>query len=73
MYRNNLLQNRKKKNRKNLKIKRMSSKGEILKRIKLNQPNEVSELPDLNLLGSEQFDVIETYKTVLKGIRCDPV
>ena len=46
----------------------MSSKGEILKRIKLNQPDLVSELPNLNLLGSEQFDVLETYKTVLKGI-----
>ncbi|WJS94016.1 LUD domain-containing protein [Flavobacterium johnsoniae] len=51
----------------------MSSKGEILKRIKANQPELVSELPDLNLLGSEQFDVLETYKTVLKGIGGDPV
>ena len=51
----------------------MSSKGEILKRIKANQPNELAELPDLKLLGSEQFDIIETYKTVLKGIGGDPV
>ncbi|MGE8341219.1 MAG: LutC/YkgG family protein [Flavobacterium sp.] len=51
----------------------MSSKAEILKKIKLNQPDLVSELPDLKLLGSEQFDVLETYKTVLKGIGGDPV
>ncbi|KAF2515567.1 LutC/YkgG family protein [Flavobacterium foetidum] len=51
----------------------MSSKGEILKRIKANQPDLVSELPDLKVLGSEQFDVLETYKTVLKGIGGDPV
>lgn len=51
----------------------MSSKGEILKRIKANQPDLVSELPDLKAIGSEQFDVLETYKTVLKGIGGDPV
>lgn len=51
----------------------MSSKAEILKRIKLNQPDIVTELPDLTLLGSENFDTIETYKTVLKGIGGDPV
>lgn len=51
----------------------MSSKGEILKRIKANQPDLVSELPDLKVLGSEQFDILETYKTVLKGIGGDPV
>lgn len=46
----------------------MSSKAEILNRIKLNQPDLVTELPDLSLLGSEDFDTLETYKTVLKGI-----
>lgn len=51
----------------------MSSKAEILKKIKQNQPELLSGLPDLNLLGSEQFDVLETYKTVLKGIGGDPV
>ncbi|WP_276381280.1 LUD domain-containing protein [Flavobacterium sp. H4147] len=51
----------------------MSSKAEILKRIKLNQPNVAADLPDLTVLGSEQFDTIETYKTVLKGIGGDPV
>ncbi|ABQ07218.1 LutC/YkgG family protein [Flavobacterium johnsoniae] len=51
----------------------MSSKAEILNRIKANQPDLVTELPDLNLLGSENFDTLETYKTVLKGIGGDPV
>lgn len=51
----------------------MSSKAEILNRIKLNQPDLVTDLPDLSLLGSEYFDILETYKTVLKGIGGDPV
>ncbi|WP_343614669.1 LUD domain-containing protein [Flavobacterium sp.] len=51
----------------------MSSKAEILKRIKLNQPDVAADLPDLTVLGSEQFDTIESYKTVLKGIGGDPV
>ncbi|MCP2028254.1 L-lactate dehydrogenase complex protein LldG [Flavobacterium sp. HSC-32F16] len=51
----------------------MSSKAEILKRIKLNQPDLVTDLPDLSVLGSEDFDTLETYKTVLKGIGGDPV
>ena len=51
----------------------MSSKAEILNRIKLNQPDLVTELPDLSLLGSEDFDTLETYKTVLKGIGGEPV
>ncbi len=51
----------------------MSSKAEILKRIKLNQPDVVTDLPDLSVLGSEDFDILETYKTVLKGIGGDPV
>lgn len=46
----------------------MSSKAEILKKIKQNQPAFVTDLPDLNLLGKEQFGVQETYKTVLKNI-----
>jgi len=51
----------------------MSSKGDILKKIKQNQPAFVTDLPDLNILGSEQFDRIETYKTVLKNIGGDAV
>ncbi|KRD09019.1 lactate utilization protein B/C [Flavobacterium sp. Root901] len=51
----------------------MSSKTRILNRIKLNQPDLVTELPDLSLLGSENFDTLEMYKTVLKGIGGDPV
>jgi L-lactate dehydrogenase complex protein LldG len=46
----------------------MSSKGEILKRIKQNQPTILTDLPDLNLLGLEQFNVLDMYKTVLKNI-----
>jgi L-lactate dehydrogenase complex protein LldG len=49
----------------------MSSKAEILKKIKQNQPSSITELPDLGVLGSEQFDVLETYKTVLKNIGGD--
>jgi L-lactate dehydrogenase complex protein LldG len=51
----------------------MSSKADILKKIKQNQPALITDLPDLNLLGTEQFDVLETYKTVLKNIGGDPV
>jgi L-lactate dehydrogenase complex protein LldG len=52
----------------NQKQKTMSSKADILKKIKQNQPALVTDLPGLNVLGSEQFDVFETYKTVLKNI-----
>jgi len=51
----------------------MSSKAEILKKIKQNQPALITDLPGLNLLGKEQFDVAETYKTVLKNIGGEPV
>jgi len=51
----------------------MSSKAEILKKIKQNQPAFVTELPDLKVLGSEDFDVLQTYKTVLKNIGGDSV
>lgn len=46
----------------------MSSKAEILKKIKQNQPDSVTDLPDLNIISSENPNVLETYKTVLKGI-----
>ncbi|KQO21009.1 lactate utilization protein B/C [Flavobacterium sp. Leaf82] len=51
----------------------MSSKADILNKIKQNQPALITDLPDLNVLGSEHFDILETYKTVLKNIGGDPV
>lgn len=51
----------------------MSSKAEILNKIKQSQPNGTAELPDLKVLGSEQFDVLEMYKTVLKNIGGNPI
>ena len=51
----------------------MSSKAEILQKIKNSQPNGIADLPNLNVLGSDQFDVLETYKTVLKNIGGNPV
>ncbi|MEO8533301.1 MAG: LUD domain-containing protein [Flavobacterium sp.] len=49
----------------------MSSKEQILQKIKQNQPGFVTDLPNLNVLGSENFDILETYKTVLKSIGGD--
>lgn len=49
----------------------MSSKASILQKIQQNQPETVSELPDLSVLGQENFDIFEKYKTVLKGIGGD--
>jgi L-lactate dehydrogenase complex protein LldG len=49
----------------------MSSKAEILQKVKQNQPEFVSELPDLSVLGLETFDILEKYKTVLKSIGGD--
>ncbi|MEO8236506.1 MAG: LUD domain-containing protein [Flavobacterium sp.] len=46
----------------------MSSKSEILQKIKKNQPDFVTDLPDLEALGSENFNILETYKTILKNI-----
>ena len=51
----------------------MSSKAEILNKIKQSQPNLTAELPNLNVLGSEQFDVLEMYKTVLRNIGGNPI
>jgi L-lactate dehydrogenase complex protein LldG len=56
---------------KNLKRKTMSSRASILEKVKQNQPSEVSELPNLTFLGLDTFDVLETYKTVLKSIGGD--
>ena len=49
----------------------MSSKEQILQKIKNSQPNIVADLPNLNVLGSDQFEVLDTYKTVLKNIGGD--
>ncbi|MDR6846214.1 LUD domain-containing protein [Flavobacterium granuli] len=49
----------------------MSSKAEILQKVKQNQPEFVSELPDLSVLGLESFDILEKYNTVLKSIGGD--
>lgn len=49
----------------------MSSRASILEKVKQNQPSVVSELPNLTLLGQETFDILEKYKTVLKGIGGD--
>ncbi|MGO4770540.1 lactate utilization protein C [Flavobacterium sp. W22_SRS_FK3] len=46
----------------------MSSKAEILQKIRQNQPNIITDLPDLTLLSSEDYNVLDTYKTVLKNI-----
>ena len=51
----------------------MSSKAEILQKIKNSQPNGFAELPNLKVLGSEQFDVLEMYKTVLRNIGGNPI
>ena len=51
----------------------MNSKEAILNKIKQNQPAVVTHLPDLNLLSSENPDVLASYKTVLKNIGGDPV
>lgn len=46
----------------------MSSKAEILQKIKQNQPSVITDLPDLDVISSENSNVLETYKTVLKNI-----
>ena len=49
----------------------MSSRASILEKVKQNQPAMVSELPNLTFLGLDTFDILEKYKTVLKGIGGD--
>ncbi|MFV5692017.1 LutC/YkgG family protein [Flavobacterium sp. LT1R49] len=49
----------------------MSSRTTILEKIKQNQPTTTSELPDLDTLGLESFEILDKYKTVLKGIGGD--
>ncbi|MFV8341036.1 LutC/YkgG family protein [Flavobacterium sp. XS2P39] len=49
----------------------MSSRATILEKIKQNQPTGTSELPDLNTLGLEAFEILDKYKKVLQGIGGD--
>jgi len=49
----------------------MSSRTLILEKIKQNQPSVDSKLPNLTFLGLDTFDILENYKTVLKGIGGD--
>lgn len=49
----------------------MSSRATILHKIKQNQPSSISELPNLDTLGSDSLDVLDTYKSVLKSIGGD--
>lgn len=49
----------------------MSSRASILEKIKQNQPSTYRELPSLTFLGLDTFDVLETYKSVLKSIGGD--
>ena len=51
----------------------MSNRTEILQKIKQNQPDINEDLPDLEVLFSENLNVLETYKTVLKNIGGDSV
>lgn len=49
----------------------MSSKDDILEKIKQNQPSSISKLPDLGSLGLDTSENIDKYKTVLKSIGGD--
>jgi L-lactate dehydrogenase complex protein LldG len=49
----------------------MSSRNLILEKIKQNQPESTSILPDLNVFGLDSFDVLDKYKSVLKSIGGD--
>lgn len=51
----------------------MNSRTSILEKIKQNQPKLAAELPDLEGLGLETFDLVEKYKAVLKSIGGDSV
>ena len=58
---------------KQTKEKKMSSRDSILNKIKQNQPQGLNELPSLEPLKETDVNVLEQYKTVLKGIGGDPV
>jgi len=49
----------------------MSSKDDILEKIKQNQPSSISELPDLSALGLATYENLDKYKAVLKSIGGD--
>lgn len=49
----------------------MSSRASILEKVKQNQPEIVSQLPNLSVLGLENFDILDKYKTILKSIGGD--
>ncbi|MHB1107265.1 MAG: LutC/YkgG family protein [Lutibacter sp.] len=49
----------------------MSSKANILEKIKQNQPLSVSALPDLSFLGMENYENLDKYKTMLQSIGGD--
>lgn len=51
----------------------MSSKANILEKIKQNQPLSVSALPDLSFLGLENYENLDKYKSVLQSIGGDYV
>lgn len=46
----------------------MSSKDDILEKIKQNQPSSISDLPDLDALGLDSSENLDNYKTVLNAI-----
>ena len=46
----------------------MSNRTTILEKIKSNQPSSIALLPGLDTLGLEIFDILDTYKTILKSI-----
>lgn len=51
----------------------MSSKANILEKIKQNQPLSVSALPDLSFLGLENYENLDKFKTMLQSIGGDYV
>lgn len=51
----------------------MSSKANILEKIKQNQPLSVSALPDLSFLGLENYENLNKYKAMLQSIGGDYV
>ena len=46
----------------------MSSKDDILEKIKQNQPSSISELPDLSALGLDTYENLGKYKAILNSI-----
>jgi L-lactate dehydrogenase complex protein LldG len=45
----------------------MSSRENILSKIKQNQP-DLLQLPDFSILGGEQYDLVEKFTEILEGI-----